>query len=176
MSQLIVPVTATDHIQGTPDAAVTLVEYGDFECGYCGQAAPDVRRVQDHFGGRLRFAFRHFPLTEIHPFVEEAAEFAELAGAHGKFWEAHDQLYARQDELGFPLLADIAGRLGLAQHDLRAALARRTYAPRIRADFEGGVRSGVNGTPAFYVNGRRHDQAYDYDGLRTAIEARLALA
>ena len=176
MSQLIVPVTATDHVQGAPDAAVTLVEYGDFECGYCGLAAPVVRRVEDHFGGRLRFAFRHFPLTEAHPFAEEAAEFAELAGAHGRFWAAHDQLYARQDELGFPLLADIAARLGLPRQELQAALARRTYAPRIRADFEGGVRSGVNGTPAFYVNGRRHDQAHDYEGLRAAIERQLVLA
>ena len=176
MSQLTLPVAAGDHVQGKAGAAVTLVEYGDYECGYCGQAAPAVRRVQDHFGDRLRFVFRNFPLTEIHPLAEDAAEFAELAGAHGRFWEAHDQLYARQDELGLPLFTDIAGQLGLPQGELHAALARRTYAPRIKADFEGGVRSGVNGTPAFYVNGRRHDQAYDYQGLRAAIEAQLALA
>ena len=103
MSVLRTPVTSADHIQGPMDAPVTLVEYGDYECGYCGLAFPNIKGAQKHFAKKLRFVFRHFPLTEAHPFAEAAAEAAEYAGTHDLFWEMHDGLYTNQDELGLAL-------------------------------------------------------------------------
>ena len=176
MTTLSVPVTQSDHIQGDAHAGVTLVEYGDYECSYCGLAYPIVRRLQANFGKRLRFVFRNFPLTEVHPLAEGAAEIAEFAGAHGKFWEMHDLLYANQGELGLPLYLAIAQSLGLPEQGLRAALADELYASKIKNDFLGGVRSGVNGTPAFYINDRRHDASYDYEDLCSAIDAQLGAA
>ena len=176
MAGLSTPVAKTDHGQGGAHAKVTLVEYGDYECGYCGLAFPIVQRVQARFGEHLRFVFRHFPLTEIHPLAEGAAEAAEFAGTHGAFWAMHDQLYQNQGELGMPLYRALAASLGLSQPGLRAALADQLYAAAISDDFEGGVRSGVNGTPAFFINGRRHDASYGYADLCAAIEAQLAVA
>lgn len=173
MTMLSVPVRESDHIHGDANARVTLIEYGDYECEYCGLAYPIIRQVQDHFGKRLRFVFRNFPLTEIHPLAEGAAEIAEFAGAHGKFWEMHDQLYANQSELGMPLYLTIAKSLDLPEQGLRAALADERFAPKIKDDFLGGVRSGVNGTPAFYINQRRHDASYDYEVLCSAIDTQL---
>jgi|SRR5882724_522110 len=171
MSTLKIPVSVADHIQGEENAPVTLVEYGDYQCPYCGQAYPIVKRVQKHFGKRLRFVFRNFPLIEMHPDAEFAAETAEFASAQGKFWETHDMLYENQKRLGGELYAEIAKQLKLAPTDLRGALEKREFAPRVRADFSGGVRSGVNGTPTFFINGQRHDASFDYDTLVTAIEA-----
>jgi protein-disulfide isomerase len=167
------PVTPHDHIRGPASAPVTLVEYGDYECPRCGAAHPIVNLVQEHFGPRLRFVFRHFPLNEVHPNAESAAESAEFAGAHGRFWEMHDGIYENQDRLGLPLLFALAGALGLSEPDLRAALASGTYAPKVRRDFLGGVRSGVNGTPTFFINGARHDGTFAFDDLVAAIELQL---
>ena len=175
MTMLSVPIEESDHIHGDANAGVTLVEYGDYECEYCGLAYPIIKRVQAHFGKRLRFVFRNFPLTEIHPLAEEAAEIAEFAGAHGKFWEMHDQLYANQSALGMPLYLAIAGSLDLPEQGLRAALADEFFAPKIKDDFLGGVRSGVNGTPAFYINQRRHDASFDYEVLCSAIDTQLGV-
>jgi hypothetical protein len=105
--------------------------------------------------------FRHFPLTEIHPLAGTAAESAELAGAHGRFWEMHDGIFENQDRLGLPFLFAAAEALGLSQEDLRDALASHVYAPKVQSDFLGGVRSGVNGTPSFFINGLRHDAPFD---------------
>jgi protein-disulfide isomerase len=171
MSTMKPEVGATDHIQGDESAAVTLVEYGDYQCPYCGQAYPIVKRVQKHFGKRLRFVFRNFPLIEMHPNAEFAAETAEFAAAHDKFWEAHDLLYENQQSLGGELYAEIAKKLALAPADLRTALEKREFAPRVRTDFSSGVRSGVNGTPTFFINGQRHDASFDYETLVAAIEA-----
>ena len=176
MPGLSIPITKIDHVQGNARAKVALVEYGDYECSYCGLAFPVVQRVQVRFGEHLRFVFRHFPLTEIHPLAEGAAEAAEFAGAHGKFWAMHDQLYRNQDELGMPLYLALAASLGLPEPGLRAAVANQTYSAAISSDFDGGVRSGVNGTPAFFINGRRHDASYEYADLCAAIEAQLAMA
>ena len=173
MSLLRIPVTSADHIQGPTDAPVTLVEYGDYECGYCGLAFPNVKRAQKRFATKLRFVFRHFPLTEAHPFAEAAAEAAEYAGTHGRFWEMHDGLYANQDELGLTLILGLGRALGLSDLGLRDALAQRRFAAKIKADFLGGVRSGVNGTPSFFINGAKHQGSYAYEELAAAIDARL---
>jgi protein-disulfide isomerase len=173
MSKLSVPVSDKDHRQGDPDAPCTLVEYGDYQCPSCGHAYPIVKRVQKHFGKRLLFVFRNFPLSEMHPYAEPAAETAEFAGAHHKFWEMHDLLYENQDRLDDALLFQLAQQLQLDLEKLRQALASKEFEPRVRADFRGGVRSGVNGTPTFFINGQRHDGAYDYASLVEAIEGVL---
>jgi protein-disulfide isomerase len=165
MAILRVPVNSNDHIQGPDNAPVTLLEYGDYECPYCGRTNPVVRRVQLYFGPRLRFAYRHFPLTEIHEHSEAAAETAEYAGAYGRFWEAHDVLFENQDRLGLPLLFAVVRSLGLSEQGLRDALAHGTFADKVRHDFLSGVRSGVNGTPTFFINNRRYDGPPDYEPL-----------
>ncbi|MBV9573809.1 MAG: thioredoxin domain-containing protein [Acidobacteriales bacterium] len=174
MPKLKVPVSAADHIQGPESAAVTLVEYGDYECPHCGHAYAIVKRIQKHFGKRLRFVFRNFPLAQIHPNAEAAAETAEFAGAHGKFWEMHDLLFENQGELGGPLFLELSEKLGLAAEPLEQALKDRTYRERVRADFSGGVRSGVNGTPTFFIGAQRHDAAFEYEDLVAAIEDAIA--
>jgi protein-disulfide isomerase len=173
MSKLAVPVSDKDHRQGDPDAPCTLVEYGDYQCPSCGHAYPIVKRVQKHFGKRLLFVFRNFPLSEMHPYAEPAAETAEFAAAHHKFWEMHDLLYEKQDRLDDALLFQLAQQLQLDPEKLRQALASKEFEPRVRTDFRGGVRSGVNGTPTFFINGQRHDSAYDYASLVEAIEGVL---
>jgi protein-disulfide isomerase len=165
------PVGANDHVQGTGKAKVTLVEYGDFECPYCGQAYPIVKQVQEHFGDRLRFVFRNFPLKELHPHALEAAETAEFAAASGKFWPMHDLLFENQERFDTATFLALAGELGLAPGALEKALRDRTFEGRVHQDFTGGVRSGVNGTPTFYVNGTRHDDSYDFEVLVAAIES-----
>jgi protein-disulfide isomerase len=173
MSGLQVPVSTADHIQGDQHAPVTLVEYGDYECPACGLAYPIVKAVQDHFGKRLRFVFRNFPLTQVHPNAESAAETAEFAGAHGRFWEMHDRLYENQASLSLPLYLALAESLRLPEKALSEALESGTFRPKVRSDFMGGLKSGVNGTPTFFINGRRHDAAFDFDDLVAAIEAEL---
>ncbi len=170
MASLKLPVTPEDHIQGPEDAVVTLLEYGDYECPHCGRAYSIIKRIQKHFGKRLRFVFRNFPLSELHPHAESAAETAEFAGTHGKFWEMHDLLFENQERLGEPLYLELAEELTLPLEALRQALEKGTYKPRVRADFSSGVRSGVNGTPTFFINGRRHDGPFDYDTLVLAIQ------
>ena len=170
MSKLAVPVRSEDHSQGDKSAACTLVEYGDYECPYCGQAYPIVKRIQKHFGKRLLFVFRNFPLSQMHPHAESAAETAEFAGAHEKFWEMHDLLYENQTHLGAKFLGELAGRLHLDPAGLEGALEKKEFLPRVRADFSSGARSGVNGTPTFVINGQRHDGPFDFDSLVDSIE------
>src|SRR5260370_7111874 len=173
MAALKVPVTANDHIQGDKNGPITLVEYGDYECPHCGRAHPIVKAVQRHFDKQLRFVFRHFPLTQIHLPAEAAAETAEFAGAHGRFWPMHDHLFENQQHLGLPLFFELAKGLGLSTSELRAALETGEYAPKVRADFLGGIRSGVNGTPPFFINGRPHDETYEFEDLVQDIEGEL---
>jgi protein-disulfide isomerase len=173
MATLKIPVTAQDHIQGPDDAPVTLVEYGDYECPHCGRAYPIVKLVQKHFGRRLRFVFRNFPLTELHPHAESAAETAEFAGAHGKFWEMHDAIFENQRNLSEATLLHLARELELSEPALSQALEKAQFEPRVQADFGGGVRSGVNGTPTFFVNGHRHDAPFDFEDLVVAIDAAI---
>ena len=176
MANLKVPVSNEDHAQGPANAPVTLVEYGDYQCPHCGRAYPIVKRIQKHFGERLRFIFRNFPLNEMHPDAESAAETAEFAGANGKFWEMHDLIFENQQRLGSDLYLELAGELGLSVESLQSALENGQYQERVAADFKGGVRSGVNGTPTFYINGERHDAPFDYEDLTQAIEAASSAA
>jgi len=158
-----------DHVQGPRAAPVTLVEYGDFECPYCGQAYPVVKELLSRQGGSVRLVFRNFPLAEIHPHARRAAEAAEAAGAQGKFWEMHDLLFERQDALGDEDLVGYASELGLDLDRFQVELAQNAYAGRVREDFMSGVRSGVNGTPTFFINGRRHDGNWDLASLTEAV-------
>jgi protein-disulfide isomerase len=160
-----------DHVQGPADAAVTLVEYGDYECPYCGAAYPIVKEVQARMGDRLRFVFRNFPITTSHPHAEQAAESAEAAAAQERFWEMHDLLYENQRHLGDDHLLSYAEQLGLDVERFGKELAEHVHAPRVREDFMSGVRSGVNGTPTFYINGLRHDDSYELETLLDALEA-----
>ncbi len=171
MAILKVPVTSNDHIQGDPDAPVLLVEYGDYECPHCGHVYPIIKHVQKHFGRRLGFVFRNFPLNEMHPNAESAAEAAEFAAAHGRFWEMHDGIFENQANLDQPFLLELAESLELSASDLRSALNGREYASRVRNDFLGGVRSGVNGTPTFFINGRRQDGSFEFEDLVAAIDS-----
>jgi protein-disulfide isomerase len=171
--RLRLPVSQRDHIRGKIDAPVTLVEYGDYECPYCGEANPVVDQVREDMGDTLRFVFRNFPLTEAHPHAEHAAEAAEAAGAHDKFWEMHDMLYAHQRALEDRNLANYANLLRVPFSVIERALTQHTYQERVREDFLSGVRSGVNGTPTFFVNGVRHDGPYDRDSLLAAFEDAL---
>jgi len=149
---------------------VTLVEYGDYQCPHCYRAHPIVLAVQKQLGDKLRFVFRNFPLTELHLHAEHAAEAAEAAGAQGKFWEMHDRLFERQFALEDEHLIEYARELGLDAARLERELAAHTYKPKVRDDFMSGVRSGVNGTPTFFINDVRHDQAWDVEPLLAALE------
>jgi protein-disulfide isomerase len=167
------PVSARDHVQGPADAPVTLVEFGDFECPYCAAAHVIVKRVQQIMDDQLRFVFRHFPLTQIHPHAEPAAEASEAAGAQGQFWEMHDLLYENQPLLDPPHLVGYAEELGLEVERFVRELETGIYRERVREDFLSGVRSGVNGTPAFFINGLRYDGSWDIAPLVEALEASL---
>jgi protein-disulfide isomerase len=173
---LKIPVTSKDHLQGDAQAPVLLVEYGDYQCPYCGQAYPIVKQVQRHFGDKLGFVFRNFPLNEMHPHAEIAAEAAEFAAAHEQFWTMHDQIYENQQSLSPELLLSLVEALGLSADELSAALQDRKYRPKVREDFAGGVRSGVNGTPTFFINGKRHDGAFEFRDLVAAIESEVVNA
>jgi protein-disulfide isomerase len=168
-ARLTLPVSERDHRQGPADAAVTLVEYGDYECPYCGAAYPIVKAVQQHLGERLRFVFRNFPLSQVHPHAEHAAETAEAAAAQGAFWAMHDTLFEQQRQLDDDHLARYARDLGLDLGRFEQELAAHAHAGRVREDFLSGVRSGVNGTPTFFINGLRHDDSYDLDTLLGAL-------
>jgi protein-disulfide isomerase len=159
-----------DHIQGPGDAAVTLVEYGDYECPYCGAAYPIIKVVQTRMGERLRFVFRHFPITTAHPHAEQAAEAAEAAASQGRFWEMHDLLYENQSRLEDADLRAYARQLELDAESFGRDLAEHVHAERVREDFMSGVRSGVNGTPTFYIDGVRHDDTYDLETMIAALE------
>jgi protein-disulfide isomerase len=168
---LSVPVNEKDHSAGPANAAVTLVEYGDFECPHCRRAWPIVKEMQRRLGPRLRLVFRHFPLKELHEHALLAAEAAEAAAAQGKFWEMHDRLFERQFALDVDNLVEYAGDLGLDAPRVARELAARTYKPQVSEDFMSGVRSGVNGTPTFFINGLRYDGRWDEDPLADALEA-----
>ncbi len=171
-AQLSLPVSATrDHVRGAPDASITLLEYGDYECPFCGAAHLVVNALQARLRDQLRFAFRHFPLTTVHPHSATAAEAAEAAGAQSKFWPMHDLLYENQSRLDASHLLGYARILGLKLEQFASDLANHTHAGKVREDFMSGVRSGVNGTPTFYINGLRHEGAWDFPNLLAAVLA-----
>jgi protein-disulfide isomerase len=154
---LIIPVSVQDHIQGPSDAPAVLVEYGDYQCPKCAQAYPVVKAIQERFEGAVCLVFRNMPMTQVHPHAQLAAEAAEAAGAQGKFWEMHDALYENQRYLGPELIATLARELKLDITLFDKNLAAHRFRERVRRDFMGGIRSGVNGTPTFFINGERYD-------------------
>lgn len=172
--RLAIAVGSSDHITGPEAAPVTLVEYGDFECGYCGAAYPIVKEIQRRLGDQLRFVFRHFPLTTVHPHAQNAAEASEAAAVHGRFWPMHDILFEHQTALGDDDLFRYGVAVGLPETRFATEVIRHVHAERVREDMMGGVRSGVNGTPSFFINGVRHDGSYDLPTLLGAVEARIA--
>src|SRR5215211_133126 len=164
------PVGTRDHLRGPKDAPVTLVKYGDYECPYCGEAHPLLKELQERVGERVRFVFRHFPLDSAHPRARRAAQAAEAAASQGRFWEMHDLLYERQDELSEEDLTRYAAELGLDLQRFEEDLANDDHAWRIEEDRLGGDRAGVRGTPALFVNGVRYTGSMDLDGLLAAVE------
>jgi len=168
--RLTAPVGPRDHAQGPDTAPVTLLEYGDFECPQCGSAYPIVKQLQSLFGARLRFVYRHFPLTNSHPHAQRAAEAAEWAAAHGAFWPMHDALFTHREALADGEILKRVPGLGLDPASLPRAWAEHTYIARVKEDFLSGIASGVVGTPAFFVNGVRHQQAWDLETLGRALD------
>jgi protein-disulfide isomerase len=170
-SRLVLPVNhLRDHIRGRIDAPLTLLEYGDYECPFCGAAHPVVEEVRRRMGGQLRFVYRHFPLTKVHRHAQSAAEAAEAAGAQGRFWLMHDRLFAYQRALDDESLLVHARAVGLELASFMLALAAGTFAPKVEEDFVSGVRSGVAGTPTFFVNDIRYEGPRDVDSLINALE------
>ena len=178
MAKLTLPVRTEDHVLGPQNAPVTLVEYGDFECPYCARAHGVLKDLVEDLGPQLRFVFRHFPLTTIHPHAEDAAAASEAAGDQGDFWEMHDVLFANQKALEIENLLEYGRALGLESGRFEETLKNGKHLSRIKADFQSGVRSGVNGTPTFFINGARHNGSYEYpvlvQAIRQAAEVRLA--
>jgi protein-disulfide isomerase len=172
-SELAVPVSAADHVLGAAHAPVTVVEYGDFECPNCKQAAPAVKLLLARYAGRIRFAYRHFPLEEVHPHALLAAEAAECAASQGKFWEMHDLLFDNQAHLKPKQLHGYAERLELDMARYAAEMDEHVYVQRIREHIESGQRSHVRGTPGFFVNEVIQDASFGLQGLFDAVEAAL---
>jgi len=173
MANLTLPVGDRDHAQGPAAAPVTLVEYGDYECPYCGAAYPVVKKLQKTLGKHLRFVFRNFPLNNIHPHAEHAAEAAETADAQGKFWEMHDWIFEHQDSLEDAGLLKAAELLGLDSQLFLKRMQSEASRARVKEDFMSGMRSGVNGTPTFFINGVRHDHAPSYEALLGALQSAI---
>ena len=173
MAELKNPVSEKDHIEGSSSAPITLVEYGDYECPFCATAHPIVKKLQAHFKENLRFVFRNFPLREIHSHAEGAAEAAEFAGAQGKFWPMHDSIYENQADLSLESLQEQGAQLDLNPRDIEVAILSQQFEEKIQGDFMGGVRSGVNGTPSFYINGKKFEGRTTFAELKTAIEKLL---
>ncbi|MEV4756393.1 DsbA family protein [Micromonospora sp. NPDC049559] len=171
VSRLRVPVTDEDHIRGPADAAVTLVEYGDFQCPHCGAAYASVREVLRQRGTTVRLVFRHFPIVNVHPYAESAAEVSEAAGARDRFWEMHDWLFEHQDQLDPVHLSLGVQQLGLPVDPIGEEVRAHRHLDRVRRDFVGGIRSGVNGIPTFFVNGVRHDGSYAVAELLASVDA-----
>jgi len=168
---LIQPVSDADHIEGNADAEVTLVEYGDYECSYCGAAYPVIKHIQRKMGKQLRFVFRNFPLANMHPFAEISAEAAEAASTQGKFWQMHDVLYENQDSLSEEMIFALAQKIGLDMEVFTKDIKSQKYRPKIKKDFMGGVKSGVNGTPTLFINGERFDQNFDGELLLETLKS-----
>jgi protein-disulfide isomerase len=169
-------VTADDHVLGPAGAPATVLEYGDYECPYCRGAARDVHRMLEEYPGLIRFAFRNFPIPELHPHAEQAAEAAEAAAAQGKFWPMYEILLRPSSDLDPGSLLGYADQVGLDLDRFRREVTGRAYAARIERDVREGMRNGVNATPKFYVNGARIDGKLPLEGLEDAIRAGVRAA
>jgi formate-nitrite transporter family protein len=171
VAQLTAPLSAEDHVDGPERAELELVMYGDFQCPYCTAAYPIVRRIREQLAGRLLFAFRHFPLRNVHPDAERAAEAAEAAAAQGAFWEMHDRMYESAGALSQEDLIRYANELGLDADRVAAELDSAVHLPRVQRDVDSGLASGVTGTPGFFVGGRLHGGSFDRASLIAALES-----
>jgi protein-disulfide isomerase len=172
---LALPVGKRDHTQGPSSAIVTLVEYGDYQCPFCGNVQPIIKKLQKHFGDQLRFVFRNFPQSRVHAYAERAAEAAEAAGSQGKFWEMHDYLYEHQEALDAENLVQAAVTLGLDRVKFNRDVAERVYSDRVQQDLQSGIDSGVGGTPTVFINGLRNDDDDDFETLKEKIEEAILL-
>jgi protein-disulfide isomerase len=168
--ELAAPVTKHDHTQGNPKAPITLLEYGDYECSYCGAAHRLVKMLQEAMESDLRYVFRNFPLTDAHPHAEHAAEAVEAAGVEGRFWEMHDAVFENQDALEDDDLASYAADVGLDANRVVAEIEEGKYRPRIERDVQSGMRSGVEGTPSFFINGVKYEGPMDPEAMLTALQ------
>jgi protein-disulfide isomerase len=168
-SNFTLPLPNRDHLQGPADASISLVEYGDYECVFCGDAHSIVTKLQQRLAGRLCFVFRNFPAANAHPHAQHAAEAAEAAGVQGKFWEMHHLLFQHQDALEDDDIAQYASILGLEAERLIQEIWAGVHAPRVKEDFRSGARGGVNGTPTFFINGERYEGDLDLDELLDAL-------
>jgi protein-disulfide isomerase len=167
---LVVLINDRDHIQGNANASTTLVEYGDFECPHCGAAYPVIKEVQKRQGDKLRFVFRNFPISQAHPHAAHTAYAAEAAGKQGKYWEMHDMIFENQNALEDENLVSYAQRLNLNIDQFKIDMSSKEIAQKVSDDFTSGVRSGVNGTPTIYINGKRFDEECEVDLIIKAIE------
>jgi protein-disulfide isomerase len=174
--RLAVPVGPNDHSGGPETAAITLVEYGDYECPYCGEAFVIVRQLQREFGGALRLVFRNLPLVNVHPSAERAAEAAEAVALQGRFWEMHDLLYEHQDDLHDEALLRYSRSVGADADEVAAVLARGGTRERVQADLLGALRSGANATPTFFVNGLRYDGSWELEPFQRYLASLLRAA
>jgi protein-disulfide isomerase len=168
-SKPTLPIAGRDHVQGPIDAPILLLEYGDYECPYCGAAYPEIKAVQKKLGDRLCFAFRNFPLVNSHPHAQHAAEAAEAASAQGKFWEMHDMLFENQEALDDEDLAQYATTLELDAGRLINEVLTGAHIARVREDFRSGARGGVNGTPTLFINGLRYSGLFNAGTLLAAL-------
>lgn len=174
--ELSEPAGPADHLRGPDEAVITLVEYGDFECPNCRQAAGAVKLLQARFEGRVRLAFRNYPLEQIHPHSLQAALAAECAGAQGKFWPMHDLLFENQERLQPGQILEYARTLGLDEQRFSAEMDNRAYLQQVRGHQRSGDASGVRATPTFFVNGRLQDVSFGLQSLFDAVEAELRAA
>src|SRR5258708_615002 len=167
------PVSEKDHIQGAAAATLELVEYGDYQCPHCGHAYPIIKRIQQELGNTLKFVFRNFPLSEAHPQVFIAAVAAEAAGKQNAYWEMHDLIFENQQLLPRLPFITFAQTLGLDTGKFEEDLADTTLATKVEADFDSGIRSGVNGTPSFFINGLRYDDSWEEKRLLAQLKKNL---
>lgn len=173
MSKLKPPVNEKDHFQGPADAPIVLVEYGDYQCPHCGRAYPIIKKIQKKLGNNLKFVFRNFPLAEIHPDATHAAIATEAAADQGKFWEMHDIIFENQGELEDADLIGYAQKLGIDVAKFEADFEKDEHQEKVEDDFESGVRSGVNGTPTFFINGEKYNDSWDERTLLENLESLL---
>ena len=169
LSHLLLPIRPIDHVRGREDAPYTLVEYGDYECPDCGRLYVILRDLQRDIASRLRIVFRHYPLSGVHRFAQQAAEAAEAAETQGKFWEMHTLLFERQQALRTKDLIRYAEELTLDVERFRDELKHQRYSERVRADFIAGVQNGVYGTPGLFLNGVRYDGGWGKESLRSLL-------
>jgi protein-disulfide isomerase len=170
MSQLKAPFSKTDHYKGKLNAAVQLLEYGDFQCPHCGAAYPMLKKIEMTFGSAMLFVFRHFPLSESHPYAQIAAIATEAAARQGNFWKMHDLIFENQNRLSREMLVELAKMLHLNMKDFQKSLNDPALAAKVESDFESGILSGVNGTPSFYINNQKYNGPYTFESMSLALE------